>query len=182
MFSERKMKKYQLLFLLLIPILFTSCRYSKEPKVFSNDKVSIEYPSYLFKSNDIYPEPNCIFQAKNDYRDVYFILVDHGQKPGEKGFEMMCDSILNQLKRNMKEPKIESQDSSFTFNNLNAKEFQISGVLSSEKQDHRFLFVVDVFETTDGHIYQTAGWLLRHKRQLWLKDLQKAAHSLKVKS
>lgn len=162
--------------------LFSSCRYSKTPEVFEDKNISIEYPSYLFKAEDVYPEKNTLLQLKNDYRDVYFILVDHGMKPGVQGFELMCDSVINQLKRNLKEPNVEAKDSLFTTaKNLKVKEFQISGILSSEKQDHRFQFVVDVFEAPDGHIYQTAGWLLRHKRDLWIKDLQKSAYSLKVK-
>ncbi len=175
-------KNYRLWTIVCGLFIFTSCRYSKTPEVFSNKNISIEYPSYLLKTDDVYPEKNTLLQLKNDYRDVFFILVDHGMKPGEQGFEIMCDSIMNQLKRNLKEPNIEANDTIFTTaNNLKVKEIQISGILSSEKQDHRFYFVIDVFETKDGHIYQTAGWLLRHKRQLWLKDLQKSAYSLKTK-
>lgn len=167
---------------LMVTFIFTACRYSKTPEVFSDKNVTIEYPSYLFKADDVYPEKNTLLQLKNDYRDVYFILVDHGMKPGKQGFELMCDSVIGQLRRNLKEPNVEAQDTMFTtVNKLKVKEFQISGILSSEKQDHRFQFVIDVFEAPNGHIYQTAGWLLRHKRDLWLKDLQKAAHSLKVK-
>lgn len=178
------MKKYLFkpYYLLLITFTFSSCKYSKTPEVFSDKQVSIEYPSYLFKADDIYPGKNTLLQAKNNYRSVYFILVDHGMKPGEKGFELMCDSIINQLKSHIKEPNVEANDTTFiTANHLKVRESQISGILSSEKQDHRFQFVVDVFEAPNGHIYQTAGWLLRHKRQLWLKDLQKSAYSLKVK-
>lgn len=161
--------------------LLSSCKYSKEPKTFSDKNVRIQYPSYLFETDDVYPEKNTLLQLKNDYRDVFFILVDQGQKPGEQGFDLMCDSVMNQLRRNLKEPNIEAKDTLFTTaNNLKVKEFQISGILSSEKQDHRFLFVIDVFETPNGHIYQTAGWLLRHKRDLWLTDLKNTAHSLKI--
>ena len=178
------MKKISLpiLYSLLITFTFTACRYSKTPETFESGNVSIQYPSYLSKTDDVYPEKNTMLQLKNDYRDVFFILVDHGQKPGDNGFDIINDSIVNQLKRNLKELNIEANDIVFTTaNNLKVKETQISGILSSEKQDHRFMFVIDVFETPTGHIYQTAGWLLRHKRQLWLKDLQNAAYSLKVK-
>lgn len=167
--------------LLLTTVLFTACRYSKTPKVFENKNVRIEYPSYLFTADDVYPEKNTLLQLKNDYRDVYFILVDYGKKPGDNGFDILCDSIMNQLTRNLKEPNKEAEDTVFTTaNNLKVKEYRISGILSSEKQDHRFEFLVDVFETPKGHIYQTAGWLLRHKRELWQKDLKNAAYSLKV--
>lgn len=176
-----KTKSFTTYYLLLTTFIFTACRYSKTPEVFENKAVHIEYPSYLFKADDVYPEKNCLLQTKNDYRDVYFILVDHGQKPGDNGFELMCDSIMSQLRRNLKEPNIEAADTAFTTaNNLKVKEYRISGVLSSEKQDHRFEFLIDVFETPKGHIYQTAGWLLRHKRNLWQNDLKKAAYSLKV--
>lgn len=181
-------KNYRLWTIVCGLFFFTSCRYSKTPEVFTDKNISIEYPSYLFKTDDVYPEKNTLLQLKNDYRDVFFILIDHGQKPGEHGFEMMCDSVMNQLKRNLREPNIEASDTIFTTtNNLKVKESHISGILSSKGKeeddqiDHRFYFVIDVFETKDGHIYQTAGWLLRHKRQLWLKDLQKSAYSLKVK-
>lgn len=169
-------------YLLLITFTFTACRYSKTPETFELGKISIQYPSYLFKTDDVYPEKNTLLQLKNDYRDVFFILVDHGQKPGDNGFDIINDSIVNQLKRNLTELNIEANDTIFTTkNNLKVKETKISGILSSEKQDHRFYFVIDVFETPSGHIYQTAGWLLRHKRELWLKDLQNAAYSLQVK-
>jgi hypothetical protein len=170
--------------IVLFAVLFalSSCKYSKEPKVYADDKVSIQYPSYLFKSEDVYPMENTLLQLKNDYRDIYFILVDHGMKPGDQGFELMYDSITKVVMRSIKEPNIEARDTTFiTANNLKVKEFMVSGVVSSEKQDHRFLYVLDMFETPDGHLYQTAGWLLRHKRNLWLKDLQQAAYSLKVK-
>lgn len=163
-----------------ILFLLASCEYSKEPKTFSNEKVIIQYPSYLHVSNDVYPTNQTLLQTKNDYRDVYFILIDFGQKPGDSGFALMYDSITNQLKRNLKEVLVE-KDSVFTVNNLNAREYQVSGVLSSEKQALRFLFTLDLFEDKNGHLYQTAGWLLRHKRQLWERDLQKAAYSLQVK-
>ena len=169
-------------YILLITLTFSACKYSKTPEVFTDKNVSIEYPPYLFKADDIYPGKNTLLQVKNNYRSVYFILVDHGMKPGEKGFELMCDSIMRQLKSHIKEPNVEANDTTFTTaNNLKVKESQISGILSSEQQDHRFQFVIDVFEAPNGHIYQTAGWLLRKKSQLWLKDLQKAAYSLKVK-
>ncbi len=168
-------------YLLMGTLLVTSCRYSKTPEVFTNKNVIIQYPSYLYKADDVYPEKNTLLQLKNDYRDVYFILLDHGMKPGDNGFEIMCDSIMNQLTRNLKQPNKEVEDTVFTTaNNLKVKEYRISGILSSEKQDHRFEFLVDVFETPKGHIYQTAGWLLRHKRALWQNDLKTAARSLKV--
>ena len=168
-------------YLLFTTLILTSCRYSKKPKTFENKNVNIQYPSYLFETDDVYPSKQTLLQLKNDYRDVYFILVDHGMKPGDNGFEIMSDSIMNQLKRNLTELNIEANDTMFTtVNNLKVKEYQLSGILSSEKQDHRFEFYVDVFETPKGHIYQTAGWLLRHNRKLWQEDLKKAALSLKV--
>ena len=173
---------YIYFYFILLLIGISSCQYSKDAKAFSTSNISLKYPSYIFETNDVFPDKRTILQLKNDYRDVYFIVVDHGQKPGAQGFDMMCDSILKMLKKNMKEPNIEAKDSSFTINNLNVREFQISGVLSSEKQDHRFHFVIDVFETPNGHIYQTAGWLLRHKRERWLKDLQNAAYTFTVKT
>ena len=89
------------LFYLFIILTFVSCRYSKTPETFSNDKLSIQYPSYLFKTDDVFPEKKTILQLKNDYRDIFFILVDHGQKPGDNGFDIMNDSIVRQLKRNL---------------------------------------------------------------------------------
>jgi hypothetical protein len=161
--------------------LLFSCKYSKEPKTFSTEKISIQYPSYLSKSNHVYPTPQTILQLKNDYRDVYFIVIDFGQKPGEKGFEIMFDSVTNQLKHNLKELLIEKDTSFVTVNNLKTREMQLSGVLTSEKQALRFLFIVDLMEDENGHLYQTAGWLLRHKRQLWEKDIIAAVNSFKVK-
>jgi|JI6StandDraft_1071083.scaffolds.fasta_scaffold13729_4 hypothetical protein len=174
------MKKLRLITYYLILITCVSCQYDKTPKTFSTEKITIQYPSYLHVSNDVYPTKQTLLQTKNDYRDVYFILIDFGQKPSDSGFALMYDSITNQLKRNLKEVLVE-KDSSFTINNLKAREYQVSGVLSSEKQAHRFLFTLDLFEDKTGHLYQTAGWLLRHKRQLWEKDLQAAAYSLTVK-
>jgi hypothetical protein len=168
---------------ILLAMVLPACRYSKMPKTFTNGNVSIQYPAWLFKTDDIYPEKNTLLQLKNDYRDVYFILIDHGMKPGANGFDIMCDSVFNQLRRNIKEPNIEARDTIFsTTNNLKVKEIQISGVMSSKQQDHRFLFIIDVFESANGHIYQTAGWMLRHKREHWTKDIQHTAYSLKIKN
>jgi hypothetical protein len=168
--------------LVLFVMLVSGCRYSKKPEVFTKGNVTIEYPSWLFQTDDVYPVKNTLLQLKNDCRSVYFILVDHGMKPGEQGFDIMCDSVFSQIRHNIREPNMEANDTLFTTpNGLKVKERQISGVMSSRQQDHRFLFILDVFETKDGRIYQTAGWMLRHKRALWTKAIQNAAYSLKIK-
>lgn len=161
-------------------LLLPSCKYSKEPKQFKLDHLSLSYPSYLQQAQDVYPSAQTIFQAKNGYRDVYFILVDWGNNPGDSMFNLISDSVVNQLKANLKELNIEKPDSSFTINNMKARESQLSGILSQHGMDIRFLFDLVIFQTKDGHIYQTAGWLMRHKQQLWLKDLQKTAFSLRI--
>ena len=48
------MKKQILYFFIILS--FSACRYSKTPEVFSDKNVTIEYPSYLFKTDDVYPE------------------------------------------------------------------------------------------------------------------------------
>ena len=166
---------------IIIVFLFTSCRYSKEPNIFSNDRLSIQYPSYLFKDDDVYPKPDGILELKNDYRDVYFFLADIGPKPGPNGFEIMYDSLTTQLKNGIGEPMIEKDTAFTTPNGLKTHEYQISGIVSSEKQDKRVFFILNLFEDKNGHLYQTTGWLFRHKRNLWEKDLHNAAYSLKVK-
>lgn len=160
-------------------LLLPSCKYSKEPKQFKLDHLSLSYPSYLQQAQDVYPSAQTIFQAKNGYRDVYIILVDWGNNPGDSMFNLISDSVVNQLKANLKEVNIEKADSAFTLNNMKARESQISGILSQHGMDIRFLFDLVLFQTKDGHIYQTAGWLMRHKQHLWLKDLQKTAYSFK---
>lgn len=160
-------------------LLLPSCKYSKEPKQFKLDHLSLSYPSYLQQAQDVYPSAQTIFQAKNGYRDVYIILVDWGNNPGDSMFNLISDSVVNQLKANLKEVNIEKADSIFTLNNMKARESQISGILSQHGMDIRFLFDLVLFQTKDGHIYQTAGWLMRHKQHLWLKDLQKTAYSFK---
>ncbi len=177
------MKPQRLLNILLLIslsfLLLPSCKYSKEPKQFKLDHLSLSYPSFLQQAKDVYPSAQTIFQAKNGYRDVYFILVDWGNNPGDSMYDLMSDSVVNQLKANLNEVNIEKSDSSFTINNMKARESQLSGILSQHGMDIRFLFDLVIFQTKDGHIYQTAGWLMRHKQNLWLKDLQKAAYSFK---
>lgn len=183
LYSMKNVSFQQWMVLVIATLLFSACKYSEEPTVYKGKDVEIAYPSYLSEAEGVYPMKNALVQAKNDYRDVYFILVDHGMKPGDNGFELMFDSITTQLKRNLREVKIETPDTMFvTANQLKVKEARFSGILSSEKQDHRFLFLIDVFETSEGHIYQTAGWLFRHKQHLWLEDLKTAAYSLKKSS
>jgi len=178
------MKSQRLLSLVLLIVLtvfvLSSCKYSKEPKQFKLDHLSLSYPSYLQQAQDVYPSAQTIFQAKNGYRDVYFILVDWGNNSGDSMFNVISDSVVNQLKANLKEVNIEKSDSSFTINDMKAREAQVSGILSQHGMDIRFLFDLVIFQTKDGHIYQTAGWLMRHKQHLWLKDLQKAAFSLRI--
>jgi hypothetical protein len=173
--------KYSLVVISLA--LLVSCTYSRKPETFSAKNISLQYPAWLFKTDDVYPSPNTMLQLKNDYRDVYFILIDHGMKPGRNGFQLMYDSVVGQLQRNIREPNIEKPDSTFvTKNDFHGTEHQVSGILSSRQQDHRFLFIMDVFEAPNGHIYQTTGWMLRHKRNLWTKPIQNAAYSLKFDS
>lgn len=164
-----------------LSFLIQACQYSKEPKVFQKNGITITYPSYLEEANDVYPMPQTLFQAKNGYRDVYFILVDWGKKQGDSLFNQVCDTVIGQLKGNLKEVNKEKPDSNFTINTMKAREMQVSGILSQHDMDIRFLFDIVVFQTAHGHIYQTAGWLMRHKRHLWLKDVQKTAYSFQIK-
>ena len=166
---------------ILVIILFSACRYSKEPKTFSNDQLSIQYPSYLSADDGVYPKPDGILEVANDYRDVYFFLADIGQKPGPNGFDIMYDSLTTQLRNGIGESMLEKDTSFTTANGLKTREYQISGIVSSEKQDKRVFFILNLFEDKNGHLYQTTGWLFRHKRNLWEKDLHGAAYSLKVK-
>ena len=167
-----------LLFIFIISFVFSACKYSDKPKTFNNGAVSLEYPSYLKSSKDIYPVDSLLIGVKNDYRNVFFILLDYGQKPGEQGFELMYDSLSTQLKRGIREPFVE-KDSSFNINGFKVREMQVSGILASVGQEKRMLFTFDLFEDKNGHLYQTAGWCFRHRRDLWEKDLQQIAYSLK---
>jgi hypothetical protein len=173
------MRKYLIPFFVLI--VFTACRYSKEPKKFSNDQLSIQYPSYLSKNDAVYPKPDGILEVSNDYRDVYFFLADIGPKPGPNGFEIMYDSLTTQLRNGITEPMVEKDTAFTTSNGLKTREYHISGIVSSEKQDKRIYFILNLFEDPSGHLYQSTGWLFRHKRALWEKGLHEAAYSLKVK-
>jgi hypothetical protein len=173
-----KISFFALIFAVLV---ISSCEYSKEPVLFTNDILSIEYPSYLSKNNAVYPKPDGILELANDYRDVYFFLADIGPKPGPNGFEIMYDSLTTQLKNGIKESMAEKDTSFTTANGLKTREFQVSGIVSSEKQDKRVFFILNLFEDQKGHLYQTTGWLFRHKRNLWEKDLHNTAYSLKMK-
>lgn len=162
-------------------ILFSACQYSKEPKTFSNEQLSIQYPSYLSKNDAVYPKPDGILEVSNDYRDVFFFLADIGPKPGPNGFDIMYDSLTTQLFNGISDPLVEKDTAFVTASGLKTREYRVSGIVSSEKQDKRVFFILNLFETNNGHLYQTTGWLFRHKRALWEKDLHEAAYSLKVK-
>lgn len=170
---------------LLIPLyviaFFTACQYSEKPDTFENDRLSIQYPSYLSKNDGVYPKPDGILEVSNDYRDVFFFLADIGPKPGPNGFEIMYDSLTTQLFNGIGDPLVEKDTAFTTANGLKTREYQVSGIVSSEKQDKRVFFILNLFEDKNGHLYQTTGWLFRHKRALWENDLHAAAYSLKVK-
>jgi hypothetical protein len=174
------MKKCANIYFLITILLITACKYSEKPKVFQNDNISIEYPSYLKKDKDVFPVQNLILGLKNDYRDVFFILCDYGKKPGINGFNIMADSLVNQLKNGIREPQVE-KDTTFNINQFKTREVHISGIIASTNQEKRMYFVFNLFEGKDEHLYQTAGWCFRHKRDLWQKDIQGIAYSLKQK-
>lgn len=169
------------LFLLFFVALLSSCRYSDKPSTFENDRVEIQYPSYLSKNDGVYPKPDGILEVSNDYRDVFFFLADIGPKPGPNGFDIMYDSLTTQLFNGIGEALVEKDTAFVTANGLRTREYRVSGMVSSEKQDKRVFFILNLFESPDGHLYQTTGWLFRHKRNLWEQDLHDAAYSLKVK-
>jgi len=175
------MNKFSFFLLLLSLLTLSSCKYSDKPKEYNNGKIGIQYPSYLKKDKSIYPADNLLIGVKNAYRNVFFILLDFGQRPGDNGFDVMFDSLSTQLKRGIREPFVE-KDSSFTLNGFKVREMHLSGILASMGQEKRMLFIFDLFEDKDGHLYQTAGWCFRHRRDLWQKDLENMAYSLKSSS
>jgi hypothetical protein len=176
------MKKGTLFFSLFILIFCTiSCKYSEQPKIFENQNITLEYPSYLKNSKAVFPVENLLLGLKNDYRDVFFILLDYGQKPGINGFEVMFDSLSNQLKNGIREPFIE-KDTIFQINQFKTREIHISGIIAATNQEKRMYFVFNIFEDKNGHLYQTSGWCFRHKREVWQHDIQNIAYSLKQKS
>lgn len=158
--------------------LVSSCKYSDQPQIFKNQTIQIEYPSYLKESKDVFPVKNLLVGLKNDYRSVYFVLLDYGQKPGDNGFEVMYDSVTTQLKHGIVEPYLE-KDTSFELNGFKVRETHISGIVTIKDQEKRMYFMIDLFEDKNGNLYQTSGWCFRHKRDLWQKDLLKIAYSLK---
>jgi hypothetical protein len=170
----------RLFFVIFIIFIFNACKYSEQPKVFENESIYMEYPSYLKKSKDIFPVNNLLAGLKNDYRDVFFILLDYGQKPGENGFEIMYDSLTTQLKNGIREPFVE-KDTSFVQNGFKVREMHLSGIVANTEQEKRMYFIFNLFEDKNAHLYQTCGWCFRHKRDIWQKDIQGIAYSLKAK-
>lgn len=166
--------------ILIFIILFSGCKYSEQPKTFENEQIKLEYPSYLKKDKEVFPVENLLLGLKNDYRDVFFILVDNGEKPGINGFEVMFDSLTNQLKNGIREPEIE-KDTAFTIHEMKTREMHISGIVASTNQEKRMYFIFNLFEDKQGHLYQTVGWCFRHKREVWQKDIQQISYSLKTK-
>lgn len=167
-------------FYCIVVLFLHSCKYSEQPKVFENDKLKIEYPSYLKKSKDVFPVDNLVLGLKNDYRDVFYILTDYGKKPGENGFSVIFDSLTNQLKNGVREPMIE-KDTSYTINQMQTREMHLSGIIAATNQEKRMYFIFNLFEDKRGNLYQTAGWCFRHKRDVWQADIQNITKSLQAK-
>lgn len=174
------MKKVSFCCWFICILAFYSCQYSEQPKTFENTKIKIEYPSYLKKTKDVFPVENLLVGLKNDYRDVFFILVDNGKKPGNYGFEIMFDSLTSQLKNGIREPQVE-KDTSFTINNFKTREVHISGIIASTNQEKRMYFIFNLFEDRQENLYQTVGWCFRHKKEVWQNDIQNISYSLQTK-
>ncbi|MCB9034565.1 MAG: hypothetical protein H6553_12060 [Chitinophagales bacterium] len=165
----------------IILFTFSACKYSDEPKVFDNENIHLEYPSYLNKNKQVYPQENNVISAQNDYRDVYFFVADLGQKPGSNGFNITFDNITKQLLTNVRDALLE-QDTSYTLSNgLTTRRAIISGIVASKNQEKRMLFFVNLYEDKQHNLYQLTSWIFRHKRSVWENDLNSIANSFSVK-
>lgn len=167
-------------FFLIILTIISSCKYSEQPKTFEKDTIQLSYPSYLKKSSSVFPVSNLVLGLKNDYRDVFYIVVNHGAKPGDNGFNIIFDSLTSQLKNGIREAYIEL-DTSYTINNMKTRELHLSGIVASSNQEKRMYFIFNLFEDSQQTLYQTTGWCFRHKRNIWQKDIEQITHSLQTR-
>ncbi len=149
----------------LVFFLLSGCKYGEEFKSFEGRTFRMEYPPYLKKSIGIHP--SAPFQAKNEYRDIYFFTDDLKKT---ENFLVLCDSIKNDLMSNIIDPQEEAQvflEDSTIFH------FTATGTI----EDKRLVFNVVVREGKFNN-YHSSGWLFRSKRELWEEDLVTAMLSL----
>lgn len=165
------MKNFYYCLGLCLVTLFTGCKYADTYKKFSSPHdFSVEYPPYLQKTNAIHP--SALVQAKNDYRDIYFVAGLYDKGTDSLAFKTYCDTTIGNLEKNLREPLIE-KDTFLTINKLPVREILLTGTLDEK----RILYIIDFYDGRDKY-YQTCGWFFRNKRNLWEADITKSCRSL----
>ena len=167
--NTMNLKLYGIIMLSILGLV--ACKYSDKYKKFTSaHDFSVEYPPYLQKSSNLHP--SALVQAKNDYRDIYFVAGLYDKGTDSNAFNTFCDTTIQNLEKFIREPLIE-KDSSFTLNNLPVREILLTGTI----EEKRILYVINFYNGRDKY-YQTCGWFFRSKRNLWENDIKKSCRSL----
>ncbi len=168
--SWPKMKS-KLLIVATIIISIASCKYGDIFKFYKNDieGFSINYPPYLKKGKHIHPRAP--FQARNSYRDIYFIVDVYNKDSIESLF--LFDSLKTDLIENITDP-YEEYDTTYSYNSFAIQESQISGTI----KDERLIFKLAVLEGKQS-TFHVCGWMFRSKQPLWMHDIETAIKSIK---
>jgi hypothetical protein len=154
-------------------ILTTSCQYSDAFKRIETDHFIVEMPSYLSKVRDLHPHAQV--QGRNNYRDVYFLVVEHEKTNTDSTFNASLDTITKGIQSYCRDAFLE-KDSAFTVNGLHVQYRRVTGSI----KDKRLVFAVALVKGKN-YNYEITGWLFNSKRELWLKDIHQGMQSFREK-
>jgi len=165
--------KYRLTCILAVTVLLGACKYSDKFRVMDTAHFVVEMPPYLNKANNLHPEAQV--QGRNNYRDVYFMVLEHERSASDSAFSARFDTITAGIKNYCRDPYVE-MDSTFTVNGLQGKYRRVTGSI----KDKRLVFTIALIRGKNQD-YEISGWLFTGKRGLWLKDLHQGISSFKEK-
>ncbi len=159
------MKKY----IFLTALLLSSCKYSEKPKHFTSTQINVDYPSYLSKTDKVYP--GAYFQVSNIYRDVYFIAQTYEPTTDTLKIIILQDSLVGLAKKIIREPLVESQNNYTNKKGYFVSETVFTGTIDYGDESKRLRYVFSTM-LNKTKVLHTAGWFFQSKKDNWEKDIR----------
>ncbi len=156
-------------YLIILVFIFSACKYSDKPKHYTGNIIDVDYPSYLSKTDKVYPGAR--FQIHNQYRDVYFVAQDFEPSSDTSYIYILQDSLVKLAMKQMREPLIESKRNYILPKGYRVCETVFTGTIDAGDESKRLRYI---FTTIDAprHVLHTAGWFFNSKKDLWEKDIR----------
>ena len=167
------MNNYRIFTIFLATALLGACSYGEKFRNMETDHFTVEMAPYLSKVHNVHPEAQV--QGRNNYRDVYFLVLEHDRSASDSVFQNNLDSISFRIKSTLRDPFVE-KDSSYTVNGLPVIQRKLTGTT----KDKRLVFNIALVRGKN-YDYEISGWMFNSKRSLWLDDIQQSISSFREK-